>query len=261
MKKFYSPIFSILLIIFLTAQTCTLEGIVNIWITFLNSFNQSSRDCTNFTVNHDANGVVNLSWPSFTNEFVSTSYHLEFRHDGELIEQARFDNGNESSYETRIDWSSIAGGNTIEIKLKVFLNGIVNCEASETITRPRPPAPSLLCADLRLTSPLGGMANGFETFYWDALNGAVSYRLNIYDDGNSGALVTVDAGNALNTSLDVSQAAIGGETPLTVEIVAFDANGNRCSQRYEIGREAAPSQIIEREPEVAPEPEPESTPE
>lgn len=105
------------------------------------------------------------------------------------------------------------------------------------------------CANLRLTSPLGGMANGFQTFYWDALEGAVAYRLNIYDDANSAVLVSVDAGNSLNTSLDVSQAAIGGETPLTVELLAFDANGNSCSQRYEIGREAAPPQIA---PETTP---------
>jgi hypothetical protein len=98
------------------------------------------------------------------------------------------------------------------------------------------------CADLALTAPLGGMANGFERFYWNDLEGATSYRLNLYYAGV--LLRSVDAdGDTTMAEIDVSRNAIGGDTPLTVELLAFDAAGNQCSQTYSIAREAAPPQV------------------
>jgi hypothetical protein len=43
------------------------------------------------------------------------------------------------------------------------------------------------------------MAYGRNTFYWNAANGATSYRVNVYDE--NGALVASGDANAPNTSL------------------------------------------------------------
>lgn len=83
------------------------------------------------------------------------------------------------------------------------------------------------CSQVSLTSPRGGLPDGVVTFYWDALAGAVNYRINVY----SGAvrIATFEAASpATNLTADVGFNAIGGANPFEVELLAFDANGNYC---------------------------------
>jgi hypothetical protein len=257
MNKGNHPLLLVLLIIFLTAQTC--YGIEN-WGAFLGLWksdeddviNPIYLDCSSFaftSFSHDANGWFSLQWMSS----FAPSYSLKIWHEDALIWEAAFVAGGAASHSTRINWSQLEGADTVEFEfLAIGLQGDT-CVLSGSVDRPTPPVPTMICANLRLTAPLGGMANGFETFYWDALNGAVSYHLNIYDAANSPVLVSMDAGSNLNIPLNVSQAAIGGESPLLVELVAFDAYGNTCTTAYEIAREAAPAQIPPQvEPETTP---------
>jgi hypothetical protein len=66
-----------------------------------------------------------------------------------------------------------------------------------------PAARQVACSDLAPTSPLGGMAYGRNTFYWDAAAGATSYRVNVYDEnGTQVASGEVDAPTT-NLTLDV----------------------------------------------------------
>jgi hypothetical protein len=94
----------------------------------------------------------------------------------------------------------------------------------------------LNCNTLVLTSP-SGLPNGTTTFYWDGVQGAVAYRINIYDN-NGNYLTTFDSqGATTNLTADVSWGAIGGQYDLQVEIVAF-GGGTSCSRTFNIQREA-----------------------
>ncbi|MFN8376196.1 MAG: SH3 domain-containing protein, partial [Anaerolineae bacterium] len=69
---------------------------------------------------------------------------------------------------------------------------------------------TLNCARFRPTSPLGGMPNGNAAFFWDGVQGATSYRINLYND--AGARVSSLETSSTNTTLSVNTtaAAIGG---------------------------------------------------
>jgi hypothetical protein len=121
--------------------------------------------------------------------------------------------------------------------LSRFLGGTRNQSNStnETI------ASGMNCSLVRLSSPRSGLPNGVVTVYWDALAGAVNYRVNLY----SGAvrIATWEAASpATNLQADVSQAAVGGSNPFELELLAFDANGNYCRDYVVQNREAAPPQ-------------------
>jgi hypothetical protein len=101
---------------------------------------------------------------------------------------------------------------------------------------------NMICSNLRLTSPLGGLPNGVVTVYWDTLAGATKYQVNLYGAGRT-RLGTWDAlAPATNLQVDVSEAAVGGTNPLRLELVAFDAYGYTCTVFADQNREAAPPQ-------------------
>ena len=85
------------------------------------------------------------------------------------------------------------------------------------------------CSRFKPTSPLGGMAFGNETFYWDAALGANNYRLNIYN--NSGAPVGSFETGSENTALtvDVSSGSIGDGISFAWEVVALVNNNIACT--------------------------------
>ncbi len=101
-----------------------------------------------------------------------------------------------------------------------------------------PSSPDMICDNLRLTSPLGGLPNGSTTFYWDALPGAISYQINIFGENNAFLAGFNAGGDQSNLTADVSWNAIGGQFILQVELVALSANGQECSRAYTISREA-----------------------
>jgi hypothetical protein len=204
----------------------------------------TALNCEEFyfiSVTQDSSGIVRFSW----SDNAGSSIAFFFYHDDVQIHVMNIrsaDNVGEATYQ--LDWASLAGSDTVEIEgREVGQLGDV-CTTRTSVTRPEPasrPVPAMNCADLALTSPLGGMANGFQSFFWNDLEGAVSYRLNFYDAG--ALLLSMDFdGDTTTAELDVSRNAIGGDTPLTVELLAFDAAGNQCSQTYSIAREAAPPQ-------------------
>jgi hypothetical protein len=85
------------------------------------------------------------------------------------------------------------------------------------------------CARFKPTSPLGGMGNGNETFYWDGALGANNYRVNIYNE--SGAQVGSFATNSENTALtiDTSSNAIGAGASFGWEVEALVDNAIACT--------------------------------
>src|SRR5690606_140607 len=106
---------------------------------------------------------------------------------------------------------------------------------------PAPPVTGLDCTNFRLTSPRDGLANGAVTFFWDSLEGATSYRINIYDE-YGGHLAGFDAGaDQTNLTADVSWNAIGGQFGFEVELIATDERGNTCQDAVSMQREAPPA--------------------
>jgi len=92
------------------------------------------------------------------------------------------------------------------------------------------------CTLARLTSPRGGLPDGQVTFYWDALAGALNYRINVYSGGVR--LATFDTpASSTNLTADVGFNAIGGENPFEVELVAYDVNGDTCTDKVVQDRE------------------------
>jgi hypothetical protein len=101
---------------------------------------------------------------------------------------------------------------------------------------------NMICSNLRLTSPLGGLPNGLVMVYWDALEGATKYQLNLYTAGRTRIGSWEVAVPATNLQVDVSEASVGGTNPLRLELVAFDAYGYTCTDFADQNREAAPPQ-------------------
>jgi hypothetical protein len=95
----------------------------------------------------------------------------------------------------------------------------------------------LNCNSLQLTSPLSGLPNGAVTFYWNALPGAVSYRINLYDNSGNFLASFDSQPGATSLSADVSWGAIGGQYDIQVELVAF-GGGTSCRKTITIPREA-----------------------
>ena len=106
---------------------------------------------------------------------------------------------------------------------------------------PAPPVTGLDCTNFRLASPRGGLANGAVTFFWDRLEGATSYRINIYDE-YGGHLAGFDAGaDQTNLTADVSWNTIGGQFGFEVELIATDERGDTCRDAVSMQREAPPA--------------------
>jgi hypothetical protein len=85
------------------------------------------------------------------------------------------------------------------------------------------------CSRFRPTSPLGGMAFGNETFYWDAALGANNYRINFYNEAGSqvGSFSTGSENTAL--TVDVSSGSIGDGTSFAWEVQALVNDNLACT--------------------------------
>lgn len=75
-----------------------------------------------------------------------------------------------------------------------------------------PSIPGAFCGGFRATSPLGGLAFGNNTFFWDGAPGATSYRVNVFNVDEGGRLAVSFTTFAPNTNLtgDVGGPAGGG---------------------------------------------------
>jgi hypothetical protein len=89
---------------------------------------------------------------------------------------------------------------------------------------------SLNCSRFRPTSPLGGMPNGdAAAFFWDGVQGATTYRINLYND--AGAQVTSLETSSSNTtiSINTTSAAIGGGSNFSWEVIALLNGQSACT--------------------------------
>jgi hypothetical protein len=94
------------------------------------------------------------------------------------------------------------------------------------------------CSTLAPTSPLGGMAYGSNTFYWDGAEGATSYQVNVYDE--AGNLVSSGQTPAPNTNLTMDVLGQVGFT-YSWEVSALLNGQLACTTaRVFMQREAAP---------------------
>jgi hypothetical protein len=86
------------------------------------------------------------------------------------------------------------------------------------------------CGGFQATSPLDGLRDGQETFYWNSPVGASSiaiYQVVILDDRGARLAAFTAAGGATRASGDVSFGAIGGHSRFSWYVVAL-VNGNEA---------------------------------
>ncbi len=103
---------------------------------------------------------------------------------------------------------------------------------------------ALNCARFRPTSPLGGMPNGNATFFWDGVQGATSYRLNLYNEGGS-RVTSLETGSTNTTlSVNTTPAAIGGGSNFSWDVEALLNGQSACTTaRASVVRDAT-SQFV-----------------
>jgi hypothetical protein len=100
------------------------------------------------------------------------------------------------------------------------------------------------CSRFQPTSPLGGLAFGPTTFYWDAALGADNYRINIYNERGEqvGSFLTNSANTAV--TVDTGAGSIGDGLNFTWEVVALVNNQVACtSSQVLVLREAGTSTV------------------
>lgn len=112
------------------------------------------------------------------------------------------------------------------------------------------------CSNFKPTSPLGGMAFGLNTFFWDAAPGATSYRVNIFDE--NGAQVASYETSDPTTNLVGDTSGLGGGFSFSWQVVAL-VNGQVACSSATVGmqREAPPAPEVEEPlPVTTPDPAP-----
>lgn len=113
------------------------------------------------------------------------------------------------------------------------------------------------CTRFRPTSPLDGLANGSNVFYWDGAPGATSYRVNIYNLSISGGPLMVSyetPGTLTHLQGDVGDGAVGSGSQFAWEIQALVGGQVACSSRVTLLRSvgATPVPTMIMVPTVAP---------
>ena len=114
-------------------------------------------------------------------------------------------------------------------------------------------SPNVDCSRFRATSPLDGLANGSNVFYWDAAPGATSYRVNIYNLELGGALMASYETSGVLTRLqaDASDGAVGGGFHFAWEVQAMVSDHIACSSpRLAMLRSIAPTPVPTTAPVV-----------
>jgi len=107
-------------------------------------------------------------------------------------------------------------------------------------------SPNVDCSRFRATSPLDGLANGSNVFYWDPAPGATSYRVNIYNLELGGALMASYETSGVLTHLqgDVSDGTVGGGFHFAWEVQAMVSDHIACSSpRLAMLRSLAPTPV------------------
>jgi LysM repeat protein len=100
------------------------------------------------------------------------------------------------------------------------------------------------CSHFRLSSPLDGLANGSNLFYWDPAPGATSYRINVYNPSLPGGPLVVShevSGAITHLQAGMDDGSIGSGLYFVVETQALVGDQIACSQRVVLLRSVPPT--------------------
>lgn len=142
-----------------------------------------------------------------------------------------------TSREISISDRFFAGVERFNVRVEARIGYHTACSDSVVVTRYAPPAPTYDCAVFRLTAPLDGLANGVNTFYWDALPDAQGYALTVSDGSTTLASLSTGAGTT-NATVDVSSTTAGDGGVLTVIVQALVGGNAVCTDTRTIPRAA-----------------------
>jgi hypothetical protein len=99
----------------------------------------------------------------------------------------------------------------------------------------------LSCAGFAPTSPLGGLAYGANTFFWDAAQGVDSYRVTVFNQEQGGSVSFDTVGAETNVSGLLNQNTIGSGFSFAWQVEAIRDGQVVCSsQVIEMARAADP---------------------
>jgi hypothetical protein len=193
-------------------------------------------DCTDFRIlsprdmfpNADPNQVVR--WPQL--EANRYQYRIEVSLDGINAQTLRAESP-DSAVEIFVGTAQ-----TTTIKVTLFEAGLLNCSDTVTVSRYVPPAPTFDCSVFRLTAPLEGLANGVNTFYWDALPSASGYALTVTDASGATLASLSTAAGTTNATVDLSSTTTGDGGVLTVTVQALVGGNAVCTDTRSIQRAA-----------------------
>ncbi len=108
--------------------------------------------------------------------------------------------------------------------------------------QPVPVTTTVDCRNFRATSPLDGLANGFNTFYWDAAPGAQSYSVIVFNyDEENGEVVAYggSSGDTLNATINLSVRETGPGFNFGFRVEAIAVGQVACrTPIYYVNREA-----------------------
>jgi LysM repeat protein len=142
--------------------------------------------------------------------------------------------------------NGIANANTIFVGQRLVIpfpgSGFVGAP-SDPITGNGDIAPGVVdCTPFRATSPLDGLAFGTNTFYWDAVPGATSYRVIVYNNTEGGSVSFETQAPATSLTALIDQSNIGGGFDFSWEVQALLDGVVACtSSRITTQRSAPPT--------------------
>jgi hypothetical protein len=125
-------------------------------------------------------------------------------------------------------------------QINAIISEINSGNAGQTISGPASGRAD--CSRFRPTSPLEGMPFGLVNFYWDAAQGATTYRLNVYNEAG-GVAGSYDV-NALSTTFAVDTGALGGGSTFTWDVAALVDGQVACTTGRVTAVRAAGSQPV-----------------
>jgi hypothetical protein len=131
-----------------------------------------------------------------------------------------------------------AGVERFNVRVEARISYTTLCSDSVVVSRYMPPAPTVDCSVFRLTAPLEGLANGVNTFYWDALPSASGYALTVTDAGGTTLASLSTAAGTTNATVDLSSTTTGDGGILTVTVEALVDGSAVCTDTRSIQRAA-----------------------
>ncbi len=195
-------------------------------------------DAFQVVIEESDDGIVVLTWPAVdgADHYTVSGVNLTT---GDFVYGRRRESHDLYDVIELARWGGVPGDRYEFSVTAVLPDGTLTCTDTVVIDFSSDPVhwgPGVSC-DIQLLEPRGVVANGPQTFSWTTVSGGETYFLDVWDhEGAWLAIETFDSSISI-TSLDMSEAAVGGTEPFTVRITVYDAARlEMCSDTISVTR-------------------------